>query len=449
MSDPLPILIVDDDRRLRELLVEVFGEQGWQVRGAADGDEAVAAMSQDRFGLIITDLKMPGQDGMAILRQAVAIDEDVPVIMITGHGSVDSAIEAIRQGAYDYIQKPFDPEEVVLVARRAVDHYALIRRTRELGQTIEELRAQELIGSGPEMQRVKELVAMVAALDVTILIQGETGTGKELVAKLVHRSSRRSAEKFLPVNCGGITESLLESELFGHEAGAFTGAGGQKKGLVELADRGTLFLDEINNMPASFQAKMLRFLQDQTFMRVGGSKELRADVRVVAATNIDLADAIRAGRFRDDLYYRLKVMTIKLPPLRERPGDIMELAYYFLQKYSRLYEKEVTKINTAALDCLAAYPWPGNVRELENVIGSAVIMAGGTAITPAALPEELRQGAASHPDVESLNLQEMEQRLIQKALVRTKGNKARAARLLGIDTSTLWRKLKRLQARQQ
>ena len=444
MDENQPILIVDDDRRLRELLVEVFGEQGWKVVAAADGDEALGALEETRFGLIITDLKMPGADGMAILRRARDLDEDVPVIMITGHGSVDSAIEAMRQGAYDYLQKPFDPEEVVLVADRARAHYRLICRTRELDRTIETLRAQELIGSGPGMRRVKELIAQVAALEVTVLIQGETGTGKELVARQIHRSSRRAAEKFLPVNCGGLSESLLESELFGHEAGAFTGAGARKKGLVELADRGTLFLDEINNMPATFQARMLRFLQDQSFMRVGGTSELRADVRLVAATNIDLAEAVSERRFREDLYYRLKVMTIKLPPLRERPEDIMELGYYFLQKYSRLYEKNVTRISAAALDRLADYPWPGNVRELENVIGGAVIMASSTTITPAALPEELRPGAASPRAAESLNLQEMEKRLIRRALTRTDGNKARAARLLGIDTSTLWRKLKRL-----
>ncbi len=443
MVEDFPVLIVDDDRRMRELLAEIFTAHGYRVMCAADGEEAVRSLSQDRFGLVITDLQMPQRDGLGILQHALSIDSELPVILITGHGSVDSAIAAMKQGAYDYIEKPFDPEELLLVAERAASHYRLSCRARELHETLEKVRAHELIGSGPQMAKVKKLVAQIASLDVSILIQGETGTGKELVARLIHNSSRRRERKFLPVNCGGVTESLLESELFGHEPGAFTGANVMKKGLVELADGGTLFLDEINNMPPMFQAKILRFLQDQSFMRVGGAKELHADVRIVAATNIDLALEIREKRFRDDLYYRLKVMTVKLPPLRRRPDDIPELAYYFLQKYNRLYEKNINRIQNTTFNLLNDYPWPGNVRELENSISSAVIMATGSTLTPASLPEELKTGAVSFPRAESLNLQEMEKTLIVKALDKTNGNKAKAARLLGIDTSTLWRKLKR------
>ena len=443
MSESVPILIVDDDRRMRELLAEIFSKHDYQVTTASDGDEAVQAISHSCFTLVITDLKMPKQDGIAILQRALSIDPDMPVIMITGHGSVNSAIVAMKQGAYDYIEKPFDPEELLFVAGRAVDHQRLIRQTKELNETIEELRTQDMIGSGMGMQKVKELVTKIAALDVVVLIQGETGTGKELVAKLLHRHSRRADQQFLPINCGAVAETILESELFGHEAGAFTGASQTKKGLVELAEKGTLFLDEINNMPATFQVKLLRFLQDQSFMRVGGSRELYADVRVVAATNVNLAEEVAAKRFRDDLYFRLKVMTIKLPPLRQRLEDIPELAYYFLQKYNRLYEKNLHKVDRHTLDMLADYPWPGNVRELENIISSAVIMTTGSTLKTSSLPEEIRQGAAPFTTEESLNLNEMELQLINKAMQKSQGNKARAARLLGIDTSTLWRKLKR------
>ncbi len=443
MPEGSPILVVDDDRRMRELLAELFSEQGSQVTIAADGNEAIQAIKHSHFNLIITDLQMPHQDGIAILRQAKIVDAEVPVIMITGHGSIDSALSAMKQGAYDYIEKPFDPEELLLLANRAVDHYQLSCRTKQLNETLEKLRAQEIVGTSAAIGKVKELIARIAPLDVAVLIQGETGTGKELIARLIHSYSRRSEKPFLPINCGAITETLLESELFGHEAGSFTGANHTKKGLVELANNGSLFLDEINNMPASFQAKMLRFLQDQSFMRVGASKQLFADVRIIAATNVNLAEEVAANRFREDLLFRLKVMVVNLPPLREREGDIPELAYYFLQKYNRLYEKKIGKIQRHVLDIFAEYAWPGNVRELENIISSSVIMATGSAITTACLPEEFREETLSFPIKQSLNISYMEQQLITNALQKARGNKAKAARLLGIDTSTLWRKLKR------
>ena len=439
----LHILVVDDDQRMRELLVEVFTEQGYTVTAASDGDMAIQEIRANHFSLIITDLKMPKQDGLAIVKQAKAKDAETPIIMITGHGTVDSAIEAMKQGAYDYIEKPFNPEQLLLVANRALAYYRLSRENRELGATIKELQAHELIGTSSAMGKVKELVAKIAPLDVTVLIEGETGTGKEVVARLIHHHSRRASERFLPINCGGVAESLLESELFGHEAGAFTGADHKKEGLVELANGGSLFLDEINNMPGAFQAKILRFLQDKSYMRVGGRQELSSDVRIISATNVSLSKEIEAERFRNDLYYRLKTMVVKLPPLRKREGDIPELSYYFLRKYSNLYEKEVSSIDRRTLDIFLDYPWPGNVRELENVIGSAVIMATTPVLTTACLPEEFRDGSLTKGSNESLNLAVAEKSLIKKALHKTAGNKARAARLLGIDTSTLWRKLKR------
>jgi transcriptional regulator with PAS, ATPase and Fis domain len=312
-----------------------------------------------------------------------------------------------------------------------------------MNSALRDLRSHELIGGGPAMQKVKNLVAKIAPLDVSVMIQGETGTGKELIARLVHRNSRRAGNLFLPINCGAIAINLLESELFGHEQGAFTGAEQQKKGLVELASSGTLFLDELNSMPAAFQAKILRFLQERSFFRVGGSKELHSDVRIVAATNVNLVEEVAAGRFRDDLYFRLSIMVLRLPPLRERTEDIPELACYFLRKYSALYEKKVDRIDQYTLDQLVDYPWPGNIRELENVISSSVIMATGTAITSASLPDDFRKGSLVTTAEDSMKLSDMEQSMMRKALLKSDGNKARAARMLGIDTSTLWRKIKR------
>ncbi|MCG2744476.1 MAG: sigma-54 dependent transcriptional regulator [Desulfobacteraceae bacterium] len=443
MPESFPVLVVDDDDRMRELLVEIFSGQGHKVLAASDGDAAIRLIIEKKISLIVTDLKMPKQDGMAIVRQAKAVDADLPIIMITGHGSVNSAIEAMKQGAYDYIEKPFDPEQLKLVANRALRYYQLIRKNRLMNSTLHDLRSHELIGGGPAMQKVKQLVAKIAPLDVSVMIQGETGTGKELVARLVHRNSRRAGNLFLPINCGAIAESLLESELFGHEQGAFTGAEHQKKGLVELASSGTLFLDELNSMPAAFQSKILRFLQDRSFFRVGGGKELHSDVRIVAATNVNLVEEVAAGRFRDDLYFRLSVMVLRLPPLRERPEDIPELACYFLRKYSSLYEKKVDRIEPHTLDKLIDHPWPGNIRELENVISSSVIMTTGTVITSASLPDDFHKESLVTPTTDSMKLSDMEQSMMRKALLKSDGNKARAARMLGIDTSTLWRKMKR------
>ena len=443
MIDSLPILIIDDDLRMRELLVEIFSEQGYLVTAVADGEAAVLAIKDNSFALIITDLQMPKLDGIAILKQVKALDTEVPVIVITGHGSIDSAIAAMKQGAYDYLEKPFDPEQLLLVAGRALKYYRLSRENRKLDAALKELRGHDLIGNGKGMQKVKELVARIAYLDVTVLIQGETGTGKELVARLIHRHSRRADHRFLPINCGAVPENLLESELFGYEKGAFSGADLEKKGLVGLACGGTLFLDEINNMPTAFQVKLLRFLQDQSFMRIGGSRELHGDVRIVTATNVNLAEEVAAKRFRDDLYFRLKVMVVKLPPLRERLEDIPELAYYFLRKYSKLYDKDIDKIDRRTLDLFIDHPWSGNIRELENIVSSSVIMATGSTLATDCLPEEFRQDTLLAPAGESLNLGVMEQHLIGRALQKTNDNKARAARLLGIDTSTLWRKLKR------
>lgn len=440
--EPLDLLLVDDDQRMRELLVETFSDRGYRISPAAGGAEALGSLREKNFDLVITDLQMPRHDGLAVLREARLRNPEIPVIMITGHGSVDSALEAMKQGAYDYIEKPFDPQKLLLVAERAAGFARLSRQNRDLAGTLSDLRAEELIGGSAVMRKTRGLLLRVAPFNVPVLLQGETGTGKELAARLIHRHSRRQKAPFLPLNCAAVPESLLESELFGHEAGAFTGAGRRKPGLVEAADRGTLFLDEIDSMSPAFQGKMLRFLQDYSFMRVGGEEQLRADVRIIAATGRDLAAAAKKGVFRSDLFYRLKRMMITLPPLRQRGADVTELAHYFLRKFNTLYQRTVVRIDREALDMLLAYSWPGNVRELENVICSALIMAEGGSITPAALPEELRREEDENTRIDSLNLKKMEHRLIQQALEIAAGNKARAARLLGIDPATLWRKLR-------
>jgi DNA-binding NtrC family response regulator len=437
------VLVADDDLRMRELLAEVLARGGLRVSVAADGKEALQLLAERDFDLVLTDLKMPGAGGIDVLDAAKAQDLDRPVILITAHGTVPAALAAMRQGAYDFIEKPFDHDLLLLTVERALAHYRLVQRNRELARTLSELKDTELIGSGGAMQRLKGLIAKVAPLEVTVLIQGETGTGKELAARLIHRHSRRAAGRFLPVNCGALPETLLESELFGHEKGAFTGAGQAKKGLVELADGGTLFLDEIQTMPPAFQVKLLRFLQDHTFMRVGGIEERRADVRVVAAANTDLRQEIAAGRFREDLFYRLNMIIVPLPPLRERLEDLPELAYFFLGRAARLYEKEVHRIGEQVLHQLLTHDWPGNVRELENCITGAVIMCEGDTLRGVSLPELAARAREGGEPPALRPLREMEQEMIRRALAATGNNRAAAARLLGIDGSTLWRKMKR------
>ncbi len=440
------VLVVEDDMRMRELLAEVLFEQGLQVTVADDGLEALNYLQEQSFALVLTDLKMPGVDGLGVLEAAKGRDRELPVILITAHGTVQTALAAMRQGAYDFIEKPFDPEVLILTVSRALRHFCLVQRNRELDQAIQEMQDSQLIGSGQAMQKLKLLIRRLAPLDVTMLIQGETGTGKELAATLIHRYSQRCAGRFLPVNCAALPEALLESELFGHEKGAFTGASQAKQGLVEAADKGTLFLDEINSMPMSFQVKLLRFLQDRTYMRLGGSKLRSADVRIIAAGNTDLRQEVEAGRFREDLFYRLNVMPLEIPPLRERREDIAELTYFFLRKVSRIYEKNVSRVSRKALSQLTAYDWPGNVRELENVITGAVILAEGESLESVSLPErDLPPQTASKQNRIPLGpLRDMEYEMIRQALETTHGNRAAAARILDIDPSTLWRKIKRL-----
>ena len=439
------LLIVDDDLRQRELLVEVFQAQGYEVTPCSNGQDALLHLETEKFDTVVTDLKMANVSGTEVLRASHNQDQELPVIIITGHGTVDSAIEAMKIGAYDYIQKPFDPEELVLVTKKAVDHFTLIKKSREMAAAIVTLQAHDMIGTSAAMQAVKSIIERVAPIDVSVLLQGETGTGKELAARLIHRASKRAEQKFLAINCGALNESLLESELFGHEKGAFTGAHKEKKGLFELASGGTLFLDEINSMSQGLQVKLLRVLQEKTFMRVGGTKELQTNVRMISASNADLKQEIDNSSFRGDLYYRLNNMDITLPPLRERAEDIPELAYWFLKKYAAKFEKEITSIGHKTMTILTTHSWPGNVRELENCISRATIMAQGVSLEPDALPMEVTSSTPNLQAIEIplMRLDKMEKFMIKRCLCYTNGNKGQVAQILGIDSSTLWRKMKR------
>lgn len=444
MNEPCSILIVEDDNTMRHLIRDTLAAEGIRAQMSEDSRAAAQIISENRIDIVITDLMMPHLGGMDILDRARHHNPDCAVIMVTGYGTIESAVEAIRKGAYDYLQKPFEPDELVLTVQRATERIRLVQENRRLRAQVEGRRGDDLIGSSRKMIELKNFIARIAPFDSTILIQGETGTGKELVAKLIHQWSSRSQQRFLPVNCGALTETLLESELFGYVRGAFTGAQSSKKGLFEAVDKGTLFLDEINSISPAFQVKLLRVLQEGTYFKVGGHEPHVVDVRVIAAANVDLDKEVEAGRFRSDLYYRLNVVPVKIPPLRERRDDISLLAHHFLAFYGTKYGKSVMNISAGALDLLRAYAWPGNVRELENVMERAIIVAEEKELQPAHLPRLTSSDELSiKADDGLMSLEEMEKRLIVKGLRHTGGHKGRTAELLGISPVSLWRKIKK------
>jgi DNA-binding NtrC family response regulator len=445
---PSPILVIDDDLRIRQLLRDTLAGAGLAAELCADGREAAERLQSGPFDVVLTDLLMPHFSGIEILEQALAADSDCAVVLITGHGTVESAVEAIKKGAYDYLQKPFEPDELLLTVQRALDRTRLRRENRRLQQLVAGCRGEELVGESPPVKKLKELIAQVAPFSTTILINGETGTGKELVARLIHKWSRRREESFLPINCGALPETLLESELFGHVKGAFTGADQDKPGLFETVSGGTLFLDEIDTMTLGFQVKLLRVLQEGAFMPVGGREPRRADVRVIAASGRPLSEEVEAGRFRRDLYYRLNVVNLELPPLRRRREDIPLLAHHFLAKFNSKYDKQVQTIPAAVMARLLDHSWPGNVRELENAVERALLFSPDQELHPENLPP-LASGepAAAPPSAEegetqSLSLAAMEKQMIIKALRRADGHRGMTAQLLGISPTSLWRKIK-------
>ena len=441
-------LVVDDEPIARENLAHVLSRQGLEVATAPDGRAALAELEKREFDLVLTDLMMEGVDGFAVLRRAKELSPDTEVLVITGHPTVDTAVEAMRLGAYHYLAKPIELAEARVLVDKAMEKRRLSLEVRELR---EQVAAQSgplpLLGASPAMEELKRTIARVAAADSTVLILGETGTGKELVARTLHALGRRASKRFLAINCGAFNEELLENELFGHEAGAFSGATKQKKGLFEAADAGTLFLDEVGEMSLAMQVKLLRAIQERTIRRVGGIADIAVDVRIMAATNKDLKDEVAAGNFRQDLYYRLNVITLYVPPLAERRGDIPLLARHFLDKSARALDRPRLALSPEALAILEKYPYPGNVRELENILERAAVMADGPTVDPGHLPPDLAcslavQRVAPASD-EPVTLEENERRHIAWVLDHCAGNKTQTARTLGIDRASLWRKLKR------
>jgi two-component system response regulator AtoC len=435
------VLIVDDEAIIRDALSDWLKDIGYQVFTAENGHKALEVIEKEKPGIMIADLVMPGMDGIELMKRAKAQQPNIEVIIITAYASIPTAITAMKEGAYDYIEKPFCPERAELLVKKLAEHRELIEENLSLRQKLEDrYRFENIIAKSSKMQRVIEVIRVVAKSNATILITGESGTGKELVARAIHSQSDRRSKPFVAVSCAALPESLLESELFGHEKGSFTGAHAQKKGKFEFANGGTLFLDEIGEMSANIQVHLLRVLEEKEFTRVGGNEPIRVDVRVISATNRDLRKAIENQEFREDLYYRLNVVNIELPPLRERKEDIPLLAEHFLHKFAVENRKEVTAFSPEVIKSLLAYDWPGNIRELENAIERAIILSRNSSITTADLPQENVSlvGSASI----GKNLKEVEKIHILNVLRETGENYSEAARILGVSRMTLYNKAK-------
>ena len=438
------ILVVDDERSIRELLAIVLRRDGYEVILAENGRTALNVLEQEPVDLLISDIKMPDMSGVEVLRAAKQVDQDILGIMITAFASTESAVEALRMGAYDYVSKPFDVDELKIIVRNALERRQLRQENLLLKRALQSSHQfSSIVGRSEAMLAVFKLIETVAPTNSTILVTGDSGTGKELVARAIHFNSLRRDRPFVAVNCGALPEQLLESELFGHMRGSFTGASANKKGLVEVADRGTIFLDELGEMSPMMQVKLLRVLQERRFRRVGSTEELEANIRVIAATNQDLAKMVADGRFREDLYYRVNVIQVQLPPLRDRQEDIGLLAAHFLEKFRELMGKNVASISQEAMVYLERYDWPGNIRELENVIERAVALESSATVLPDSLPPHLRglpskngQTASQLPDAGfdlEAHVESMERDYIAQALKRAGGKQSKAAELLGMS----------------
>lgn len=469
------ILIVDDDKSIRYSLKRMM-EKDFSILTAQNGEEALSRFSEHPPDLVIMDIKMPGRNGIEVLKEIKSIDPKSLVIIMTAYGTTETAIEAMKYGAFDYILKPFPIPKMKGLIEKALSLRKLMKEevTYDALKVSEEGERESIIGSSPKMQEIYKMIGQVAQSDVTVLLRGESGTGKELLARAIYQHSLRSNQPFLPVNCAAIPDTLLESELFGHEKGAFTGATSRRIGKLEQCQGGTIFLDEIGDMSLSTQAKLLRVLQERSFERLGGMETIKVDIRFIVATNKDLEEAISSNKFREDLYYRLNVVSIKIPPLRERKGDIPELASYFIKRFNREFKKAIAEITPSAMEKITSYGWPGNVRQLENVLKRAMVLCQGEWILedqllfePGWQPystealegypvkaskksiedlldilfEELAKGAVSSPELDLIAT--IERGLILRALQKTKGNQLQAALLLGINRSTLRGKMER------
>ena len=437
------ILVVDDERGIRALCGDVLGRAGHEVEAVDSAAGALAAVQRRRFDLVLCDINLPDQDGVSLLPRLLLGEPAPAVLLITAYPSIDTAVRGMKLGARDYLGKPFSPDELRLVVRRALDEDEL---RRAHGELTKRLAYGSMIGDSPAMQQLRETIDKVAQSDATVLITGESGTGKELVARALHFSGRRAGRSFTPVNCGALVDTLLDSELFGHVRGAFTGADTAKRGLFVAADGGTLFLDEIGELPLELQPKLLRALQDGELKPVGGAAAIRVDARVIAATNRSLEDATRAGTFREDLFYRLAVITIDVPPLRNRPGDIAQLARHFAEDAALRAERGRLELTDAAIAHLVAQPWPGNVRELENAIERAVILATGNVLDVADVagprPAQPAPAFQTFTGDHVPSLDELERAHILRVLELCDGQKTKAAALLRINRTTLWKKLR-------
>ena len=441
------VLVADDEAGMRESVARALRREGLQVTAVEDGAAALDALRREPVDLLVADLRMPGLDGLELLRAAKLVAPDMEVVVLSGHATVEEAVEAMKEGAYDFLTKPFDRAPLVRVVRQALERRRLVLENRRLQRQVDDLAgAEELVGRSLQIQEVLRLVRQVAPATTTVLILGESGTGKELVARAIHRLSPRREKPFVCVNCAALPDTLLESELFGHEKGAFTGAVTRRQGRFEVADGGTLLLDEVADLSPVAQAKVLRVLQEGEFEPVGASRTIKVDVRVLAATNQDLAQLVADRRFREDLFYRLHVISVTVPPLRERRDDVPLLAQHFLRRHAARNHRTLDGFTEAGLARLADYAWPGNVRELEHAIERAVVLARGPLVDVTDLPEGVAQAEPSSSRVVpipiGMPLEEVEQRLIEETLRQTKGDKELAAKLLGIASRTIYRKLK-------
>lgn len=438
----ISILIVDDEFSVRDSLYNWFKMEGYRVDTAENGMEALKKLQDNPWDIVLVDIKMPGMDGMELQRQMKKIDNTMIVIIITAYATVDTAVEAMKEGAFDYLSKPIDPDKLSILVRNAVNQRRLIAENIQLRQKVDELSLQdEIAGESPQIKKILEMIDDVAKTDATVLIRGESGTGKELVAQAIHGKSNRRYFPIISINCGALPEGLLESELFGHEKGAFTGAQYKRKGKLEMANGGTIFFDEIGNITAKMQMDLLRVIETKQFTPLGSNKVINVDFRVIAATNTNLEKEVAEKKFREDFYYRLNVFSIHIPPLRERTADIPLLAHYFLKKYAHSMNKNVTDISPEAMKTLMQYDWPGNIRELRNTIERSLVVVGKKNIIE---PDDLNLPRLSKPNLlGGDSLEDLEKAHIQRILEQTNWNISRSAEILKIDRVTLYNKIKK------
>lgn len=436
------ILVVDDEKVVRESLTKWFREDGYQVESAENAAEALKKMQAKKWDILLLDIKMPGMDGMELHQRIRDLDSSATVIFITAHATVDSAVKALKNGAFDYVTKPVDPDYLSHLISNAVKQRELLNENVRLKEQVTELeKSTDIIGKSPQMQRIFKLIESVAQTDTTVMIRGESGTGKELIARAIHNNSERRYFPLVTLNCGGMPEGVLESELFGHERGAFTGAHYRRKGKLELADGGTLFLDEIGNIDKKTQMDLLRVIETKQFTRVGGNEVIKVDFRIISATNRDLEQGVKEGMFREDLYYRLNVFTIEVPPLRERTGDIQLLADHFLRKYSESMTKPFEGFSNDAIEKIKSYHWPGNVRELENAIERAIVIGTPPTLKATDMPFSMKE--SSNNTAPAGSLEAMERTHIEKVLAEQNWNISRSAETLKIDRATLYNKIQK------